>query len=811
MSLVCWLPLNGNLNDNGCGMTTITNSGATVNSSGKIGSCYAFDGTDDYIALSGTKLFNCFKGANQPFSVAMWVLHADSTRAILFGDYATSGGVGFNIELYESHVVRFYWNSSPDYLPSGMNVGTNVWHHIALTYDGSSIKSYLDGVLCATRSGVLNALNKTTGEFRLGRDNRTGFTALNGRLNDVRIYDNCLSQAEIHEISQGLMLHYKLDGRVLGNPNLLLNTHFDTRYSQSTGWDTTKNGTLLASSWGGYNSGVANASTCYHAHLKQLNNEYVYEYIKESETWLGISQGGLQSKLTAGKTYTFSCEQYSVTNTNYMTAGLYYFKTGATSASFHLGQMSCNSNRIQGTWQKFTYTFTAPSDGDYSKNMSWYCYGHSGAAGIFYLRHLKLEEGSVATPWAPAATEANHDRSIIEDTSGYGHNGIVNGTISLSLDTPRYSCSTVFNGSNTRIQVPNLTPNELTISFWMKRSANTGTRQFMYTAWSGITCELQTNGIPTFAVYRASYPTITGTAITTDSGWVHYCATFDTINGSKLYQNGILKSSNNNVTPIAYSISTNYIGYYNTYYNGLMSDFRIYATALSADDIQQLYQVGAKIDNHGNIHTYNLSEELSREVDAKFVNNSATSMTYDVATDTYTIISPAGTSSWGYGVRLADTPALEVPYGMTYRWTAEVWTPVALTVQTDYNNTATTTWAGNDNDATSTRLASSNAIPANTWTRIYRGASNTNASNTNHLSIRDYSSLGLITNGQSGPVTWKVRHLQWYLVDTTFNPQIKKTGVFEAERFTEVEQNLNKPAQFNKQMFSVNGNEFIEI
>jgi len=57
----------------------------------------------------------------------------------------------------------------------------------------------------------------------------------------------------------------------------------------------------------------------------------------------------------------------------------------------------------------------------------------------------------------------------------------------------------------------------------------------MYTAWSGITCELQTNGTPTFAVNRSSYPTITGTAITTSSGWVHYCATFDTINGSKLY------------------------------------------------------------------------------------------------------------------------------------------------------------------------------------------------------------------------------------------------------------------------------------
>jgi hypothetical protein len=70
---------------------------------------------------------------------------------------------------------------------------------------------------------------------------------------------------------------------------LLLNTHFDNRYNQTTGWDTTKNGTLLAYSWGGYNPGAANQATCYHAHLKLFNNEYVYEYIKDTETWLGIS------------------------------------------------------------------------------------------------------------------------------------------------------------------------------------------------------------------------------------------------------------------------------------------------------------------------------------------------------------------------------------------------------------------------------------------------------------------------------------------------------------------------------------------
>jgi len=78
-----------------------------------------------------------------------------------------------------------------------------------------------------------------------------------GKINDVRIYDHALSTKEVEEIAKGLVLHYKLDNYWLAE-NLLVNTHFDSRYSQTTGWDTSKNGTLLADSWGGYNSGVAN-------------------------------------------------------------------------------------------------------------------------------------------------------------------------------------------------------------------------------------------------------------------------------------------------------------------------------------------------------------------------------------------------------------------------------------------------------------------------------------------------------------------------------------------------------------------------
>ena len=65
MALQIWLPLNGNLDNNGLSNITVTNYGATVDDNGKIGKCYSFDGTDDYASIP----FNNF-GNN--FSISLW-------------------------------------------------------------------------------------------------------------------------------------------------------------------------------------------------------------------------------------------------------------------------------------------------------------------------------------------------------------------------------------------------------------------------------------------------------------------------------------------------------------------------------------------------------------------------------------------------------------------------------------------------------------------------------------------------------------------------------------------------------------------
>ena len=124
------------------------------------------------------------------------------------------------------------------------------------------------------------------------------------QLNDVRLWDECVSAKEIKEISQGLMLHYPLNDRFAEstNANLLPYPTPGANVTNSYDWDKTLHPYAISvNGWSaGYNGGVStggvkNAEIGYHAHWQLIDGipTMVFPNINSlhncKSRWLGIS------------------------------------------------------------------------------------------------------------------------------------------------------------------------------------------------------------------------------------------------------------------------------------------------------------------------------------------------------------------------------------------------------------------------------------------------------------------------------------------------------------------------------------------
>jgi len=93
----------------------------------------------------------------------------------------------------------YTWNGKTFGAGLGVNSGVAVdtkWHHICLTYDGSSLAIYVDGVLRQTKAETVNTALSAL-KMGVGVE---GSTFYPGSLDEVRIYNRALSPAEVQQL-----------------------------------------------------------------------------------------------------------------------------------------------------------------------------------------------------------------------------------------------------------------------------------------------------------------------------------------------------------------------------------------------------------------------------------------------------------------------------------------------------------------------------------------------------------------------------------------------------------------------------------
>jgi hypothetical protein len=203
--LIAHYPFNGNAEDHsGNGFNGVVAGAAiTTDRRGEINSAYSFDGVNDGISIAG------FNNNPQTFTISLWFFartdgDAASKELIQRSNPSNKSDWSWNISWYKkngpSKVYSGVKSLNKSVTDSADSAPKNNWNHVIMTWDGSTKKVYVNGMLKRTKY-----LGETTLDYSsqtglyIGFDSEAGY--FNGKIDDIRIYNRVLSLNEMAQLS----------------------------------------------------------------------------------------------------------------------------------------------------------------------------------------------------------------------------------------------------------------------------------------------------------------------------------------------------------------------------------------------------------------------------------------------------------------------------------------------------------------------------------------------------------------------------------------------------------------------------------
>lgn len=525
------------------------------------------------------------------WSVAMWVKPSSlgQYNNILFSkNISSSSDCQIYFSIMSNNALNLGLNNHSSDVTGAASFANGTWYHVAATYDGTTATIYLNGqelnhkTVSSTYSSDKLNINLNGRSSNATNTTYTGW--FGSSYNDFRLYDNCISAAEVRELARGLVLHYKMGHQNI-QPSLLQN-----------GYNFTADNFALT------------RATVPEQGLLQITPTGSGAYAKYKT--------GLEYSDANNKRYvaSFDAQEIESTNSSYTTDYIrfYYGFSGPSREDVIIGSADYYTYRniqLLGTgWQHYVAIFEVPgplASGDSAAMTDGatlaFQFGRRGSKKPLQVKNIKLELDS---------------ETIIYDSSGFGNHGETTGEIVYQTDTPRYNTCTHFETTSEKIKISNFPTSgfgdSYTFSWWAKANS------LAIMQW-GFSDGIRLNGMYKCDLWNTGdssdnplYVPNTTTQVTTPAinTWYHWAMTGDGTS-CKVYKNGELfgiaktyKSISG--TEIYINGWDNTTGYSSA--NLSISDFRIYCTALDAAAVKELYSLGAKIDNKQNLHTFELEE-----------------------------------------------------------------------------------------------------------------------------------------------------------------------------------------------------------
>jgi Concanavalin A-like lectin/glucanases superfamily len=201
-NLVAWYGGDNNANDFQGGNNATLQNGATYGN-GKVGLGFQFDGVDDQITVP----HNANQNGITNLTIEAWINPTTLPHGGTILQKRTSGNVGG----YVLEPTQSSGSGAPNGLQFVIMIGgvyqtlnpanvlwSNVWQHVAATYDGAFMRIYVNGVEVANRAQT-GAIDAVTAPVLIGRNAVNG-NAFQGGIDEISLYNRALTANEIRDI-----------------------------------------------------------------------------------------------------------------------------------------------------------------------------------------------------------------------------------------------------------------------------------------------------------------------------------------------------------------------------------------------------------------------------------------------------------------------------------------------------------------------------------------------------------------------------------------------------------------------------------
>ncbi len=184
---------------------------------GLIGNALNFNAVGEYATLGTSSDFD-FSTAS--FSISLWLFQSTVQDAGIISK-RIGGSSGWVLTTMATGAVCFRsaiggaWVDTRMPTASGL-LTPNTWHHLVLTRNGANWTIYVDSAIGSTLT-IAGALSNVGTAIELARSDSVNELPYNGLLDQLRIYDRIVSQAEVDSLYtegslvNGLLSHYTMD------------------------------------------------------------------------------------------------------------------------------------------------------------------------------------------------------------------------------------------------------------------------------------------------------------------------------------------------------------------------------------------------------------------------------------------------------------------------------------------------------------------------------------------------------------------------------------------------------------------------